>query len=105
MCSEYRVAQEYAENLCVNLTSWLKRKSRRISDEYVEAALTLMRIDLETVRPLLESLYSPNPRRREPYDPVCMLRSLLLMTLLRYDSITDWAKELKTKPKLAVMAG
>lgn len=105
MCSDYPVAQEYAENLCVNLTSWLKRKSRRISDEYVETALILMRIDLETVRPLLESLYSPNARRREPYDPVCMLRSLLLMTLLRYDSITDWAKELKTKPKLAVMAG
>ena len=49
LCSDYTVAQEYAENLCANLTSWLKRKSRRISDEYVEAALILMRIDLETV--------------------------------------------------------
>jgi hypothetical protein len=105
LCSDYRVAQEYAENLCVNLTSWLKRKSRRISDEYVEAALILMRIDLETVRPFLESLYSPNPRGRKPYDPVCMLRSLLLMMLLKYTSITEWAKELKAKPRLAVMSG
>jgi hypothetical protein len=54
--------QQYAENLCANLTNWLKRKSRRISDEYVESALILMRIDLETVRSFLESLYSPDPR-------------------------------------------
>jgi hypothetical protein len=97
--------QQYAENLCANLTRWLKRKSRRISQEWVEAALVLMRIDLETVRPLLESLYSPNPRGRKPYDPVCMLRSLLLMMLLKYTSITEWAKELKAKPRLAVMSG
>lgn len=97
--------QQYAENLCANLTNWLKRKSRRISDEYVESALILMRIDLETVRSFLESLYSPDPRGREPYDPVCMLRSLLLMILLKHHSITNWAKELKAKPRLAVMSG
>jgi hypothetical protein len=97
--------QQYAENLCANLTSWLKRKSRRISDEYVESALILMRIDLEIVRPSLKSLYSPDPRGREPYDPVCMFRSLLLMILLKHHSITNWAKELRAKPRLAVMSG
>jgi hypothetical protein len=64
-----------------------------------------MRIDLEAVRAFLESLYSPDPRGREPYDPVCMLRSLLLMMLLKYTSITEWAKQLKAKPRLAVMSG
>ena len=102
---QYASHQQYAENLCKNLTLWLKRKSRKIADEYVEAALTLMRIDLEPVRPLLESLYSPNPRGRKAYDPVCMLRSLLLMTLLKYDNIPKLAKKLKGKPRLAVIAG
>ena len=102
---QYASHQQYAENLCKNLTLWLKRKSRKIADEYVEAALTLMRIDLEPVRPLLESLYSPNPRGRKPYDPVCMLRALLLMTLIKYTSIPKWAKELRAKPRLAIIAG
>ena len=97
--------QQYAENLCNNLIRWLKRKSRRISDEYIEAALVLMRIDLEPARPLLEKLYSPSPRGRKPYNPVSMFRSLLLMTLLKCTSITEWAKTMKDKPRLAVMTG
>lgn len=97
--------QQYAEDLCSNLTRWIRRKSRRLSREWLEAALILIRLNLEPGRSALESLYSPNPRGREPYDPVCMLRSLLLMTLLKQDSITLWAKELKAKPRLAVMAG
>jgi hypothetical protein len=64
-----------------------------------------MTVNLDSVRTLLESLYSPDPRGRKPYDPVCMLRSLLLMMLLKYESITEWAKELKAKPRLAVMSG
>jgi hypothetical protein len=34
-----------------------------------------------------------------------MLRALLLMTLLRYTSIPRWAKELRAKPRLAIIAG
>jgi hypothetical protein len=97
--------KQYAENLCDNLTRWLKRKSRRISAEWTQAALTLMNLDLNPAYPMLKSLYSPDPRGRKPYNPVCMLRSLLLMTLLRYTSITDWVEEMRGHPRLAVMAG
>jgi hypothetical protein len=34
-----------------------------------------------------------------------MLRSLLLMILLKHHSITNWARELRAKPRLAVMSG
>ncbi len=97
--------QQYAQELCNNLIRWLKRKSRRLLHEWLEAALILIALDLEPARPILESLYSPDPRGQKPYDPVRMLRALLLMVLLKYTSITKWAKALKANPRLARMAG
>jgi hypothetical protein len=75
---EYVSHQQYAEDLCNHLTRWLRRKSRRLSQEWLEAALTLMRLNLEPAFPILESLYSPNPRGQKPYEPIRMLRALLL---------------------------
>jgi len=95
----------YQCNLISNLSKWLKRKSRKIKDEHLEAALTLLLLDLEPAREYLQSLYSPNPRGRPPYDPVCMLRALLLMTLLGFKSFSLWSKELRNKPRLTVIAG
>ena len=97
--------QQYAHELCNNLIRWLKRKSRRLLNEWLEAALILIGLDLEPARPVLESLYSPDPRGQKPYDPVRMLRALLLMVLLKYTSITKWAEALKANPRLARMAG
>lgn len=97
--------QQYAEDMCHNLTRWLRRKSRRLSQEWLEAGLVLMRLNLEPARLMLESMYSSDTRGCPPYDPVCMLRALLLMTILRYTSIPKWARELKAKPRLAVMTG
>ena len=97
--------QQYAQELCNNLIRWLKRKSRRLLREWLEAALVVIDLDLEPARPILESLYSPDPRGQKPYDPVRMLRALLLMVLLKYTSITKWAEALKAKPRLARMAG
>jgi hypothetical protein len=50
-----------------------------------------MRIELENCREELEKLYSPNPRGRKSYDPVCMLRAMLLMVILKYSKITEFA--------------
>lgn len=95
----------YQCNLIKNLNKWLKRKSRKINDQYMQAALTLLLLDLEPARKHLQTLYSPNPRGRHPYDPVCMIRALLLMTLLGFKSFTLWSKELRNKPRLTVIAG
>lgn len=95
----------YQHNLISNLTRWLRRKSRKIKDEHLEAALTLLLLDLEPARNYLQSLYSPNPRGRPPYDPVCMLRALILMIILGFKGYTLWAKELRSKPRLAVISG
>ena len=95
----------YQWNLISNLNKWLKRKSRKIENALLEAALTLILLDLEPARKYLQSLYSTNPRGRPHYDPVCMLRALLLMILLGFKSYTLWSKELRNKPRLAVIAG
>jgi hypothetical protein len=47
--------QQYAELLCNHHTRWLRRKSRRLSQEWLKAALILMRLNLEPARPILES--------------------------------------------------
>ena len=97
--------QQYAENLSHKLIRWLRRKSRRLSENLLEAALILLSLDLESSRAILEPLYSPNPRGRKPYDPVCMLRALILMLLLRYASISSFVSEMKSKPRIAHIAG
>jgi hypothetical protein len=97
--------KQYVERSQDNLTKWLKRKSRRISQQLVEAVLILMGLDLEPAREILQPLYSYNPRGRKPYDPIIMLRALLLMVILRYKSIPKFAKDLKSKPRLAKIAG
>ena len=38
-CRKHVSHQQYAEDLCSNLIRWLKRKSRRLSQEWLEAAL------------------------------------------------------------------
>ena len=97
--------EQYADDLCEHLTRWLRRKSRRLLHEWLEAALILMSLNLESARPILESLYSPDPRGCPPYEPVRMLRALLLMMLLKFTSITKWTEALRSKPRLARIAG
>ena len=65
---EYVSHQQYAEDLCNHLTRWLRRKSRRLLHQWLEAALILMGLNLEPARPILESLYSLDPRGQKPYE-------------------------------------
>lgn len=97
--------EEYAETLCSRLTRWLKRKSRALEENRLQAALVLLRINLDPVRSLLASLYCPDPRGRKPFDPLCMLRALLLMVLLQVESLPKFAEKLKRSPRLAHIAG
>lgn len=69
------------------------------------ATLLLLRLDLEPLRPALLKLYSSSPRGRTPYDPIRMLRALLLMTCLGQEKITAFAQDLRAKPRLATIAG
>ena len=96
---------QYSTALSSKLQGWLRRKARRLPEAWHEAALVLLRLDLDPARPLLRALYAPGPRGRPPYDPVCVLRAFLLMLLLHYKSLPQWADDLRTHPRLAQIAG
>lgn len=96
---------QYRTMLTAKLHSWLHRQSRRLPEPWHEAALVLLRLDLDPARPLLRSLSAPGPRGRPPYDPLCVLRAFLLMLLLHYKSLPQWAHDLRTHPRLAQIAG
>ncbi|MCI0422464.1 MAG: hypothetical protein L0312_25125 [Acidobacteria bacterium] len=97
--------QVYQKSLADHLAKWQKRRSRRLTDDQLQAALLLLRLDLEVLRPELEKLYSPSPRGRQPRDPVLMLRALILMLCLGYEQITRFAKDLRLRQRLALISG
>jgi hypothetical protein len=57
---------QYRTALSAKLQSWLRRKARRLPEAWHEAALVLLRLDLDPARPLLQTLYAPGPRGRPP---------------------------------------
>ncbi len=63
--------------------------SNSMDDNQREAHI-LTCLELDTVIPMLEGLYSPERPGKTRRDPVCMLRSLLLMVLKKERSITKW---------------
>jgi len=91
--------------LAKQLVKWQPRQSRRLTEEHLNAAMILMEIELEEVRGELEKLYSQDNRGRKGYDPVCVLRALLLMMILQYERISKFAEQLYDKPRLAMIAG
>jgi hypothetical protein len=96
---------QYSTHLSETLQRWLRRQSRPLPQSWRDAALVLLRLNLDPARPLLQPLYAPGPRGRPPYDPLCMLRALLLLLLLHYKSLPTWAHDLKRHPRLAQIAG
>ncbi|MEQ8225124.1 MAG: hypothetical protein ABRQ37_22585, partial [Candidatus Eremiobacterota bacterium] len=70
----------------------IKSTRKAIVFSYLDEKIIISDIDFSPVAELLASLYSPDPRGRKPRDPVCVLRSLILMVMLNETSITRWAK-------------
>jgi hypothetical protein len=73
-------------------------------EDYRRELIIMANLNLDPVIPLLGELYSPS-KRRTPKDPVCMLRSLILMTLRRESSVTKWVKETRSSSVPAVICG
>lgn len=95
----------YQKSVTAQLPTWLRRRSRAPSAEVLDAALMLLRLDLDPLHPLLASLYAAAARGRPPFAPRAVLPALLLFTLLRYESLTVFAQDLRRCPRLALLAG
>ena len=72
---------------------------------YQEAGVVLWELDLEPARPFLVGCYASNPRGGDPWDPVLVLRCLLLMLLLGQSSLNAWAADLGAHRVMRVLAG
>lgn len=70
---------------------------------YKEASI-IAELNLDNAIPILMDLYCPTGQGG-PKDAVCMLRSMLLMTLLKEPSITNWVSRTRSNALLAVLAG
>jgi hypothetical protein len=70
----------YQKSVTAQLPTWLRRRSRAPSAELLDAALILLRLNLDPLHPFLAALYANTPRGRPPCAPVGVLRALLLFT-------------------------
>lgn len=68
-------------------------------------AALLWELDLEPARPILLEGYAPSPRGGDPWDPVLLLRCLLLMLLVGQPSINRWVKDLAASRILRILTG
>jgi hypothetical protein len=73
-------------------------------DRHFKEASIITELDLDRAIPIIMSLYCPTGQGK-PRDGLCMLRSLLLMTLLKEPSITKWVERTREKPLLAILCG
>lgn len=72
---------------------------------HAEAALVLWHLDLEPARPVLMRGYADSPRGGDPWNPLLLLRCLLLACLVRSAKINPWVRELKAFRVLCVLCG
>jgi hypothetical protein len=73
--------------------------------EHHEKIIGIMRLlNLDRASEILKTLYAPAPRNK-PRDPACMLRSLILMTLLKISSIDKWVDETRYTSLYAILCG
>jgi hypothetical protein len=71
---------------------------------YVYELFTLVQLSLDELRERLGALSCPSGQGA-PRDPIAMLRSWLLMTLLKVTSPDAWVTRLRSESVLAMLAG
>ena len=77
----------------------------RKAAKHYEKEIGIMRLlNLDSVMPVLTPLYCPKPKNK-PRDPLCMLRALILMTLLRFSGIDDWVAQTRYESIVAILCG
>jgi len=72
---------------------------------YLNAALKAYLMNLNGGIEILQECYSKDFGRPAVFDPVDMLRSLVLMVSLQITSVTKWAENLANSDVLAVLSG
>ncbi len=97
----------YLNTLVKGLREWSEKDERlaqRLFD-IREVVLAIVMLDLSPAEPILKQYYSNREGGKPPKDPPAMLRSLVLMTMLKETSFIEWAKTLRGRPELELLSG
>ncbi len=83
------------QHYCIDIALWIREHGHEpgIVEEielFAPALLVLWQLDLEPARPILASCYAKSPRGSKPWDPVVLLRCLLLALLVGQPKINKW---------------
>ncbi|MBI4872849.1 MAG: hypothetical protein HY814_14950 [Candidatus Riflebacteria bacterium] len=70
-----------------------------------QAILVLFSLDLGPARPILDRCYAKNKRGSDPWDPVILLRALLLSILIGQPSLNRFVPQLRGSRLLPLLAG
>lgn len=73
--------------------------------ENYDDLLAVLSLNFDPISNRLIGLYSTDRRGCPPYDPVALIRSLLLMFSLGFTSIAKWEAHLKSSPMEAIVCG
>jgi hypothetical protein len=96
---------EYQKHLGEHLPSLYENpETRKMLENQRRTVAIMANLNLDPVIPVLQRIYSP-VLRRKPRDPVCMLRALLLMTVIMFRGITKWVTETRSVSLFAVLTG
>ena len=74
-------------------------------DDYAVPILIMVNLDLDPARPVLEQGYGRDGRSRDRWDPVVLLRCLLISALIGVLSLNKLAARLRSSPVLRALAG
>lgn len=101
-----RAHQQYRTSILL----WFMENGRdpKVAGElelFEPAILVLWNLDLEPARPILQACYASSPRGAKPWDPVVLLRCLLLSLLVGQPRINKWVPQSRASTLLPLLAG
>jgi hypothetical protein len=93
-----------------NLILWFMKHGREpgVAEEVemlAPAILVLWNLDLEPARPILAACYASSPRGSKPWDPIVLVRCLLLALLMGQTKINKWVPQSRASKLLPLLAG
>ena len=97
---------EYHEHVQKHLNESLPNNSElnTFLQNHKDISTIILNLNLDSAEAILKTLYCPIERRK-PRDPQVMLRSLILMSLLKIGSISDWVNKTRSQKVWAILAG
>jgi hypothetical protein len=97
---------EYHEHIQKHLNESLLNNSvlNTSLQNHTDTCTIILNLNLDSTEAILKPLYCPIERRK-PRDPQVMLRSLILMSLLKIGSISNWVDKTRSDKLWAILAG